>query len=166
VVCYSFDFLEKNVGVSRGYMQDSVKTLMRACAAVGRACGFALDAGAPAAARFRVNAGLLTAVFVSWKMDAHWQGKYQDTRIDRVKQAAFLLHWMSKIKPVQLLSSYVPTRYAQLNEICGFWIACAIMGTDPKNVSERRLNGILYALSYCDAPAEALFAVLEPLSGD
>lgn len=159
---YGFDNLEK-IGIPHSYIKDSVKTLIRACAAVGKNCGFVLDAGSPAAYRFWPNPGLLTAVVVSWKMDVHWQGRYQSTNLDEVKQAAYLLHWMSKIKPVQLMFSDMPTRYAQLNEICGFWIACAIMGIDPLEVSDRHLNSILYALSYCDVTAEALFAVLEPL---
>jgi len=159
---YDFENLEK-IGISYSYILDSVKTLIRACASVGKNFGFTLDSGSPAANRFWVNSGLLTTVVVSWKMDVHWQGRYQETVIDEVKQAAYMLHWMSKVKPVQLLSSNMPTRYAQLNEICGFWVACAIMGIDPMGVSDRHLNSILYALSYCDVTAEALFAVLEPL---
>jgi hypothetical protein len=55
-------------------------------------------------------------------MDVHWQGKYQKTTFDKVKHAAYFLYWMSKVKPVQLLSPVVTTRCGHLNERA-FWVA-------------------------------------------
>jgi hypothetical protein len=80
------------------------------------------------------------------------------------KLCAFIVYWMSKVKPIAIQLFHTHTSQITINESFAFFaLALTILGIDGKRISNDFLEDFIYSLYYRDTSPRQMFFVFEML---
>ena len=126
----------------------------------------------------RINRGTAIVIAKSWQDDLARYAEYHTDigfeRLNKCKQAAYLMYWIVKTKPVYLPLSqsnlldekYFDPEYTAINEVFAFTLCSDLLGLDPERNSafyNKTYKQFRYDLYYRDINPKHLFLTLEIL---
>jgi hypothetical protein len=126
--------------------------------------------------KLNINPFTIEIVIKSWIDDLEKYSQYHISAPDDYKQAAFLMHWISKLKPIPLsLGSHLETKrcqhpllklekYGMVNEIFAVQLGLARVKIDYKQAYAKYpkvIKELVYQLYYRDVNPKQLYTTLE-----
>jgi hypothetical protein len=113
---------------------------------------------------FRIVPSLVETLGGSWAKDLErFEDFHQSENSEPHKQAAFLVYWMSKVKPIAIASHHKHSRQITINEIFAFVLAMKMLGIGHGRISADFFEHFVYSLYYRDTSARQMFFTFEML---
>jgi hypothetical protein len=108
---------------------------------------------------FRVVPSLIDVVVASLDDDLRrFEAYHGSENSEEPKLAAFLVYWMSKIKPIAIQPTHKHSRQIAINEIFGFILAMKILNIeDAARVSDDFFDEFVYGLYYRNVDPRQMF---------
>jgi len=126
----------------------------------------------------KINCSTAIVTVKSWQDDLARYAEYHKDigfeRLNKCKQAAYLMYWIVKTKPIYLPLSqsnfsdkqYFDPEYTAINEVFAFTLCSDMLGIDPKRNNDfynKIYKQFRYDLYYRDINPKHLFLTLEVL---
>jgi len=73
------------------------------------------------------------------------------------KQAAFMVYWMSKVKPIATEQHHKQTAYITANETFAFALAMRLLDIAPERISNEFIEEFVYSLYFRDTSPRQMF---------
>jgi len=73
------------------------------------------------------------------------------------KQAAFLVYWLSKVKPIAIQPFQKHTKYITVNEYFAFLLAMRLLDINIERISDSFTEEFVYSLYYRDTSPKQMF---------
>ena len=98
-----------------------------------------------------------------WKLDVYWHGKHHGIEPNEIKQSAFFIHRMVRVKPISLLAGNKDPRYYALNELFALYVVEAFLNIDLSKLDDDIFDEFTYLFSDRDFYPTQLFITLKLL---
>jgi len=113
---------------------------------------------------FSLRPQLVGVVIDSWIQDLdRFEEWHCSKNSETHKQAAFLVFWLSKVKPIAITNFHTHSRQITINEIFAFILAMRILGIDSGRISADFFGRFVYSLYYRNTSARQMFFTFEML---
>ena len=126
----------------------------------------ALRDESPDFGHLRMNRAILCIVVKSYFVDVDRHKSYHGSpRVDKFKQAGFMIKWIAKLRPVQFDCDDAETtrELLYINEIFAVRAGLAFMQRSPEEVPDEIYADLLYTLHYRHVDERMLFIWLATL---
>jgi len=111
----------------------------------------------------RMNVLRLENALRHWKLDVYWHGKHHGIEPNEIRQSAFFIHRMVRVKPISLLEGYKDPRYYAINELFAFYVVGEFLKINLANLDDDIFDEFIYLFSDRDFYPTQLFITLRLL---
>jgi len=111
----------------------------------------------------KMNVLRLETALRRWKLDVYWHGKHHGIDPNAIRQSAFFIHRMVRVKPISLLGTYKDPRYYAINELFTFYVVGEFLEVDLENLNDDIFDEFIYLFSDRDFYPTQLFITLRLL---